>query len=147
MKTFSARKGIVEHGFGTLRLWGQDEFLLPGRANVRGEFSRSAAGYNRRRVWNRRTVPALLATVRQLAGAAAKTTPKVPPPAATGAGGVVVARPLAWAAPQRCSDRGRRAGAALWPPRWKGVPGAYPGTPPRPLHRCRSFHTVCEAGC
>ena len=46
------RKTIVEHVFGTLRLWGHDEFLCRGLAMVRAEFSLSALSYNLRRALN-----------------------------------------------------------------------------------------------
>lgn len=55
-----ARKEIVEHVFGTLRLWGHDTFLLRGLAKVRGEFCLSALAYNLRRVLNLVSVPELL---------------------------------------------------------------------------------------
>jgi transposase len=44
------RKTIVEHVFGTLRGWGQDQFLTRGLAAVRAEFSLSCLAYNLRRV-------------------------------------------------------------------------------------------------
>lgn len=44
------RKTIVEHVFGTLRHWGQDEFITRGLAAVRAEFSLSCLAYNFRRV-------------------------------------------------------------------------------------------------
>ncbi len=44
------RKTIVEHVFGTLRHWGQDEFITHGLAAVRAEFSPSCLAYNFRRV-------------------------------------------------------------------------------------------------
>ena len=65
------RKEIVEHVFGTLRLWGHDEFLMKGLGKVKGEFSLSAVVYNLRRVLNLRSVPELLAAVRALAAATA----------------------------------------------------------------------------
>jgi transposase len=43
------RKTIVEHVFGTLRNWGQDDFLTRGLAAVRAEFSLSCLAYNLRR--------------------------------------------------------------------------------------------------
>jgi len=43
------RKTIVEHVFGTLRHWGQDEFITRGLAAVRAEFSLSCLAYNFRR--------------------------------------------------------------------------------------------------
>lgn len=46
------RKTIVEHVFGTLRLWGHDEFLCRGLEMVRAEFSLSALSYNLRRALN-----------------------------------------------------------------------------------------------
>jgi transposase len=55
------RKTIVEHVFGTLRLWGHDEFLCRGLAMVRAEFSLSALSYNLRRVLNLKSVAELLA--------------------------------------------------------------------------------------
>ena len=93
---------------------------------------------------NLRTVPELLAAVRQLAGAGAKTQPQATAKGANGAGGVLLAGPLTCAAPQRSCDRGRRGVATGWRARWNSVPGAYPGRPPRPLSRRRSFHTACE---
>jgi hypothetical protein len=45
------RKAIVEHVFGTLRHWGQDEFITRGLAGVRGEFSLSCLAYNFRRAF------------------------------------------------------------------------------------------------
>jgi hypothetical protein len=58
------RKTIVEHVFGTLRIWGHDRFLLRGLAKVRAEFSLSALAYNLRRVLNVLGVPALLRALR-----------------------------------------------------------------------------------
>jgi transposase len=46
------RKTIVEHVFGTLRIWGHDEFLCRGLEAVRAEFSLSALSYNLRRALN-----------------------------------------------------------------------------------------------
>jgi len=46
------RKGIVEHVFGSMRLWGHDHFLLRGLDKVRAEFGLSALTYNLRRVLN-----------------------------------------------------------------------------------------------
>lgn len=46
------RKTIVEHVFGTLRLWGHDTFLCRGLEMVRAEFSLSALAYNLRRALN-----------------------------------------------------------------------------------------------
>jgi len=43
------RKTIVEHVFGTLRHWGQDEFVTRGLAGVRAEFNLSCLAYNFRR--------------------------------------------------------------------------------------------------
>jgi transposase len=59
------RKTIVEHVFGTLRLWGHDVFLCRSLAMVRAEFSLSALTYNLRRALNIVGVPALLATLRR----------------------------------------------------------------------------------
>ena len=44
------RKTIVEHVFGTVRHWGQDEFITRGLAAVRAEFSLSCLAYNFRRM-------------------------------------------------------------------------------------------------
>jgi transposase len=44
------RKAIVEHVFGTLRHWGQDEFITRSLAAVRAEFSLSCLAYNLRRL-------------------------------------------------------------------------------------------------
>jgi transposase len=63
------RKTIVEHVFGTLRVWGHDHFLMRGLAKVRAEFSLSALTYNLRRVLNLRSVEELLAALRQSAAA------------------------------------------------------------------------------
>jgi transposase len=46
------RKEIVEHPYGSMRLWGHDVFLLRGLQKVRAEFSLSALVYNLRRVIN-----------------------------------------------------------------------------------------------
>ena len=59
------RKTIVEHVFGTLRVWGHDHFLMRGLGKVRAEFSLSALAYNLRRVLNLRSVGQLLAGLRQ----------------------------------------------------------------------------------
>jgi hypothetical protein len=61
------RKTIVEHVFGTLRLWGHDVFLCRGLAMVRAEFSLSALTYNLRRALNVVGVAALLALLRPAA--------------------------------------------------------------------------------
>jgi transposase len=71
------RKEIVEHVFGTLRVWGHDEFLMKGLEKVKGEFSLSAVVYNLRRVLNLRTLPELLAAVRKWADAAKSDGPTV----------------------------------------------------------------------
>ena len=63
----AGRKEIVEHVFGTLRVWGHDHFLMRGLAKVRAEFSLSALIYNLRRVLNLRSVEPLLAVLRQRA--------------------------------------------------------------------------------
>lgn len=57
------RKTIVEHGFGTLRLWGHDEFLMRGLEKVSAEFSLSSLVYNLRRVLNIVSMEKLLKTV------------------------------------------------------------------------------------
>lgn len=46
------RKTIVEHVFGTLRMWGHDTFLCRGLEMVRAEFTLSALAYNLRRALN-----------------------------------------------------------------------------------------------
>lgn len=61
------RKTIVEHVFGTLRHWGQDEFITRGLAAVRAEFSLSCLAYNLRRMLQLVT----LQKVREAAPAAA----------------------------------------------------------------------------
>ena len=48
----AARKTIVEHVFGSMRMWGHDRFLMRGLEKVRAEFSLSALVYNMRRVLN-----------------------------------------------------------------------------------------------
>ena len=58
------RKEIVEHVFGTMRLWGHDEFLCRGLALVRAEFSLTALSYNLRRALNLCGVAELLAALR-----------------------------------------------------------------------------------
>jgi len=54
------RRDIVEHVYGTMRLWGYDDFLLRGLGKVRAEFSLSALAYNMRRVLNLFEVSELL---------------------------------------------------------------------------------------
>jgi transposase len=58
------RKTIVEHVFGTLRIWGHDTFLCRGLEMVRAEFSLSALSYNLRRLINLFGVEKLLAALR-----------------------------------------------------------------------------------
>lgn len=58
------RKEIVEHVFGTLRLWGHDVFLCRGLQMVRAEFSLSVLAYNLRRALNVAGVAQLLAALR-----------------------------------------------------------------------------------
>lgn len=58
------RKTIVEHPFGTMRLWGHDEFLCRGLEMVRAEFSLTALTYNLRRALNICGVEKLLAALR-----------------------------------------------------------------------------------
>lgn len=58
------RKTIVEHVFGTLRLWGHDVFLCRGLEMVRAEFSLSALAYNLRRALNVVGVAKLIAALR-----------------------------------------------------------------------------------
>jgi hypothetical protein len=58
------RKTIAEHVFGTLRMWGHDEFLMRGLKKVRAEFSLSSLVYNLRRVLNIVSMEKLLQTVK-----------------------------------------------------------------------------------
>lgn len=58
------RKTIVEHVFGTLRLWGHDTFLCRGLQMVRAEFTLSALAYNLRRALNVKGVAKILQTLR-----------------------------------------------------------------------------------
>jgi transposase len=58
------RKTIVEHVFGTLRLWGHDAFLCRGLEMVRAEFSLSALAYNLRRALSVCRTSDLLAALR-----------------------------------------------------------------------------------
>ncbi len=135
------RKEIVEHVFGTLRVWGHDEFLMKGLAKVRGEFSLSAVVYNLRRVLNLRSVPELLAAVRALA--AAQTAGPVAKAATTGEKGRI-GKVFKRHRESRCCRRLRRRDRRLW---LGGGPEAW-GRHGRQLHRllaCHaSFHTVCE---
>jgi len=57
------RKEIVEHVFGTMRLWGHDTFLCRGLELVRAEYSLTALTYNLRRALNQCGVPSLLASL------------------------------------------------------------------------------------
>jgi transposase len=57
------RKTIVEHVFGTLRQWGQDQFLMRGLAAVRAEFSLSCLAYNLRRALGLISVQTLRHTI------------------------------------------------------------------------------------
>lgn len=54
------RQGLVEKVFGTMRMWGHDQFLLRGLPKVRGEFTLSALAYNLRRCVNILGVPAIM---------------------------------------------------------------------------------------
>ena len=58
------RKTIVEHVFGTLRMWGHDEFLMRGLNKVGAELSLSSLVYNLRRVLNIVSMEKLLKTVK-----------------------------------------------------------------------------------
>jgi hypothetical protein len=59
-----ARKGIIEHCFGTLkRGWGYDHFLCRGLKKVQVEISLAAMAYNLRRAINILGVPAILAAL------------------------------------------------------------------------------------
>jgi transposase len=58
------RKTIVEHPFGTIKRWmNQEYFLMRGLDNVRAEFSLSALAYNIKRVVAIVGVPELLAAI------------------------------------------------------------------------------------
>ena len=57
------RKTIVEHVFGSLRIWGHDTFLCRGLEMVRAEFSLSALTYNLRRALNLVGLKTLLAAL------------------------------------------------------------------------------------
>ena len=58
------RRESVEHPFGSIKQWmGQGAFLTRRFANVRGEFSLTALGYNLRRAINLVGIPALTAAV------------------------------------------------------------------------------------
>jgi transposase len=59
------RKEVVEHPFGTLRLWGCGEFLMRGLEKVRAEFSLSALTYNLRRVLNLLPIADLIAALQR----------------------------------------------------------------------------------
>ena len=58
------RKTIVEHVFGTLRVWNHDRFLCRGLQMVRAEFGLSALAYNLRRALNVVGVAGLIAQLR-----------------------------------------------------------------------------------
>jgi len=58
------RKTIVEHVFGTFRMWGHDEFLMRGLKKVRAEFNLSSLVYNLRRVLNIVSMEKLLETIK-----------------------------------------------------------------------------------
>jgi transposase len=57
------RKTIVEHVFGTLRMWGHDEFLMRGLKKVEAELNLSSLVYNLRRVLNIVSMETLLKTI------------------------------------------------------------------------------------
>ena len=59
-----ARKGIIEHCFGTLkRGWGYDHFLCRGLEKVRVETKLAALAYNMKRAMNILGVAGLLAAM------------------------------------------------------------------------------------
>ncbi len=58
------RKTIIEHVFGTLRMWGHDEFLMRGLKKVGAELNLSSLVYNLRRVLNIVSMEKLLETVK-----------------------------------------------------------------------------------
>jgi len=64
------RKTIVEHVFGTLRLWHHDDFLLRGLEKVCAEVHLSALTYNLRRVLNLLPLENLLAALKTTVPAA-----------------------------------------------------------------------------
>lgn len=58
------RKKIVEHVFGTMRLWDHDNFLMRGLEKVRAEANLSALVFNIRRVLNTVNLTHLLSALR-----------------------------------------------------------------------------------
>ena len=58
------RKEIVEHVFGTMRLWGHDTFLCRGLHMVRAEFTLTALTYNLRRALTQCGTEVLLRALR-----------------------------------------------------------------------------------
>ena len=54
------RKAIVEHVFGTMRMWDHDTFLMRGLEKVKAEFSLTSLTYNLKRAINVIGVPGLL---------------------------------------------------------------------------------------
>ena len=62
---YAQRKSIVEHVFGTMRIWGHDKFLMCGLESTRAEFSLTSLSYNLRRAINVIGVTGLLEAIKQ----------------------------------------------------------------------------------
>ena len=61
---FYRRREVVEHPFGSIKQWmDQEAFLMRGLANVRAEFSLTALSYNLRRALNILGAEAMTAAV------------------------------------------------------------------------------------
>lgn len=59
------RKGLVEHPFGTIKRWmNQDHFLMRGKAKVSAEMSLTVMGYNMKRVMNILGIETMLEAIR-----------------------------------------------------------------------------------
>ncbi|MDD9978331.1 MAG: IS1182 family transposase [Boseongicola sp.] len=64
-KRYALRKSVVEHVFGTMRIWGQDKFLTRGLEKVSAEFSLTALSYNLTRAINIVGVAGLLEAIEE----------------------------------------------------------------------------------
>ena len=62
---YALRKSVVEHVFGTMRLWGHDKFLTRGLEKVSAEFSLTALSYNLTRAINIVGVAGLLQAIEE----------------------------------------------------------------------------------
>ena len=62
---YRLRKSLVEHVFGTMRLWGHDRFLMRGLEKVRAEFSLTSLSYNLTRAINVVGVAGLLQAIKE----------------------------------------------------------------------------------